>query len=335
MSPVWDTAYAVYALAESGVSATDPRLVQPSEWMLKKQVTRRGDWCVKNRKAAPAGWYFEFNNEFYPDVDDSAQVLLALSRVKTTNESYQTKSVQRAIEWILSMQCKNGGWASFDKDNDRMVFQQIPFADHNAMLDPATVDITGRVLDCLAAYGYSMKDQPVRRAVEFLKREQEPDGSWFGRWGVNYIYGTMLVLRGLEAVGVDYHEPCVQQAAEWLRMMQNPDGGWGELCGSYDDPNTKGVGPSTASQTAWAVMGLLAASDTRSDSLQQGVAYLLKTQRKDGSWDEQLYTGTGFPRVFYLEYTMYRQYFPLLALTFYTKATSVSEEERLRVVVRN
>ena len=335
MSPVWDTAYAVYALAESGVSATDPRLVQPCDWMLKKQVTRRGDWCVKNRKAAPAGWYFEFNNEFYPDVDDSAQVLLALSRVKTSNESYHTKSCERAIEWILSMQCKNGGWASFDKDNDRMVFQHIPFADHNAMLDPATVDITGRVLDCLATYGYSMKDAPVRRAVEFLKREQEPDGSWFGRWGVNYIYGTMLVLRGLEAVGFDYHEPCVQQAAEWLRMMQNPDGGWGELCGSYDDPNTKGVGPSTASQTAWAVMGLLAASDTRSDSLERGIAYLLKTQRKDGSWDEQLYTGTGFPRVFYLEYTMYRQYFPLLALTIYNRATSVPEEERLKVVARN
>ena len=335
MSPVWDTAYAVFALAESGVSATDHRLVQPCEWMLKKQVTRRGDWCVKNPKAAPAGWYFEFNNEFYPDVDDSAQVLLALSRVKTSNESYHSKSVERAIEWILSMQCKNGGWASFDKDNDRMVFQNIPFADHNAMLDPATVDITGRVLEALAAYGYSLKDKPVQRAVEFIKREQESDGSWFGRWGVNYVYGTMLVLRGLEAVGVDYHEPCVQQAAEWFRMMQNPDGGWGERCDSYDDPNTKGVGPSTASQTAWAVMGLLAANDTRSDSLQRGVAYLLKSQRRDGSWDEQLYTGTGFPRVFYLEYTMYRQYFPLLALTTYTKATSVSEEERLRVVSRN
>ncbi len=213
-------------------------------------------------------------------MDDSAQVMLALSRVKTSNESYHTKSVERAIDWILSMQCKNGGWASFDKDNDRMVFQHIPFADHNAMLDPPTVDITGRVLECLATYGYSLKDAPVRRAVEFLKREQEPDGSWFGRWGVNYIYGTMLVLRGLEAVGVDHHEPCVQQAAEWLRMMQNPDGGWGETCGSYDDPNTKGVGPSTASQTAWAVMGLLAANDTRSDSLQRGIAYLLKTQRK-------------------------------------------------------
>ena len=237
--------------------------------------------------------------------------------------------MQRALDWMLSMQCKNGGWASFDKDNDRMVFQHIPFADHNAMLDPPTVDITGRVLECLASYGYSLKDEPVRRAVEFIKREQEPDGSWFGRWGVNYIYGTMLVLRGLEAVGVDYHEPCVQQAVEWLRMMQNPDGGWGETCDSYDDPNTKGVGPSTASQTAWAVMGLLAANDTRSDSLQRGIAYLLKTQRRDGSWDESLYTGTGFPRVFYLMYYMYRQYFPLLALTTYAKASAAAAEDQL------
>ena len=225
--------------------------------------------------------------------------------------------MQRAIDWVLSMQCKNGGWASFDKDNDRMVFQHIPFADHNAMLDPATVDITGRVLEMLASYGYSLKDQPVQRAIEFIKREQEPDGTWFGRWGVNYIYGTMLVLRGFEAIGVDYHEPCVQQAAEWLRMMQNPDGGWGETCDSYDDSTMKGVGPSTASQTAWAVLGLLAANDTRSDSLQRGVAYLLKTQRRDGSWDESFYTGTGFPRVFYLMYYMYSQYFPLLALTTY------------------
>ena len=334
MSPVWDTAYAVFALAESGVMASDSRLVQPCEWMLRKQVTRRGDWCVKNKKAAPAGWYFEFNNEYYPDVDDSAQVLLALSRVKTSNESYHEKSAQRAIDWILSMQCKEGGWASFDKDNDRMVFQNIPFADHNAMLDPATVDITGRVLECLATYGYSLKDKPVKRAVEFVKRQQEPDGSWFGRWGVNYLYGTMLVLRGLEAVGVDYHEPCVQQGAEWLRMMQNPDGGWGERCDSYDDPDVKGVGPSTASQTAWAVMGLLAANDTRSDSLQRGIAYLLKTQHRDGSWSESLYTGTGFPRVFYLMYYMYRQYFPLLALTAYAKAAAAAQEEQLRIVRR-
>jgi squalene-hopene/tetraprenyl-beta-curcumene cyclase len=175
----------------------------------------------------------------------------------------------------------------------------------------------------------------VRRAVEFIKREQEPDGSWFGRWGVNYIYGTMLVLRGLEAIGVDHHEPFVQQAVEWLRMMQNPDGGWGERCDSYDNANLKGVGPSTAAQTAWAVMGLLAASDTRSDSLQRGIAYLLKTQRRDGSWDESLYTGTGFPRVFYLMYYMYRQYFPLLALTVYAKASAAPQEEQLRVAPRN
>jgi squalene-hopene/tetraprenyl-beta-curcumene cyclase len=335
MSPVWDTAYAVFALAESGVAANDQRLVQPCEWMLRKQVTRRGDWCVKNRKAAPAGWYFEFNNEFYPDVDDSAQVMLALSRVKTSNESYHDRSVRRALDWMLSMQCKNGGWASFDKDNNRMVFQHIPFADHNAMLDPATVDITGRVLECLASYGYSLKDPAVRRGVEFIKREQEPDGSWFGRWGVNYIYGTMQVLRGLQAMGVDHHEPFVQQAVEWLRMMQNPDGGWGETCDSYDDANAKGIGPSTASQTAWAVMGLLAANDTRSDSLQRGVAYLLKTQRRDGSWDESLYTGTGFPRVFYLMYYMYRQYFPLLALTEHMKAASVPQEEQLRIARDN
>src|SRR5258708_6718466 len=215
------------------------------------------------------------------------------------------------------MQCKNGGWASFDKDNTKMVFQFVPFADHNAMLDPPTVDITGRVLEMLSTYGYTPDDKRVRCAVEFIKREQEPDGSWFGRWGVNYIYGTMQVLRGLQAIGIDHHEPMVQHAAEWLRMVQNADGGWGETCGSYDDPATRGIGPSTPSQTAWAVMGLLAASDTRSDSVARGVAYLLRTQNQEGSWDEAEYTGTGFPRVFYLKYHMYREYFPFLVLPTY------------------
>ncbi len=318
-SPVWDTAYAMFALGESGVQRNDPRMVTAADWILKKQVTHKGDWAVKNPKAEPAGWYFEFNNEFYPDVDDSAMVMLALGHVDHPNERYQHESIQRAIQWVLSMQCKNGGFASFDKDNDRMVFQYVPFADHNAMLDPPTVDITGRVLEMLAMYGYTQDHPAVKKAIDFIRREQEPDGAWFGRWGVNYIYGTMLVLRGLEAMGVDNHEPFIQQAAEWIRMVQNPDGGWGESCESYDDPALRGVGPSTPSQTAWAIMGLLAAGDTRSDSVQRGVAYLLKTQRKDGSWDEQFYTGTGFPRVFYLGYTMYRQYFPLLALTAYNK----------------
>ena len=317
--PVWDTAYAMFALGEAGLPSTDPRMVKSADWILQKQVRQPGDWTVNNKKGMPGGWYFEFNNEFYPDVDDTAMVALGLAQVEHPNGRYQLESVERAIDWVLSMQCKNGGWASFDKDNDRMVFQYIPFADHNAMLDPPTVDITGRVLEMLAAYGYHKNHPAVKKALKFIRDEQGPDGSWFGRWGVNYIYGTMQVLRGLEAMGTDHHEPYVQQAAEWIRMVQNPDGGWGETCGSYDDPNTKGIGPSTPSQTAWAVMGLLAANDTRSDSVAKGIAYLLKTQKKDGSWDEPWYTGTGFPRVFYLMYHMYRQYFPLIALTTYKK----------------
>ena len=323
-SPVWDTAYALYALGESGVPANDQRLVKSADWILQKQVRNLGDWKVKNKQGQPGGWYFEFNNEFYPDVDDSAMVCLGLAHVDHPNGRYQRESVQRAIDWMLSMQCRNGGWASFDKDNDRMVFQYVPFADHNAMLDPATVDITGRMLEMLAAYGYDKNHPAVQKAIQFVRNEQEPDGSWFGRWGVNYIYGTMLVLRGLEAIGVDYHEPYVQQAAEWLRMVQNPDGGWGESCGSYDDPNLKGVGPSTPSQTAWAIMGLLAANDTRSDSVARGIAYLLRTQKKDGSWEEPQYTGTGFPRVFYLMYHLYRQCFPLIALTTYKKVMAAA-----------
>ncbi len=329
MSPVWDTAYAVYALGESGVPRTDPRLLKAVDWMLSKEVRHRGDWAVKVRNTEPGGWYFEFNNEFYPDVDDSAQVLLALNKVDNPRERYQYDVSKRAIEWIFAMQCKNGGWASFDKDNTKMIFQYIPFADHNAMLDPPTVDITGRVLEMLATYGYTRKDRRVEKAIKFIFSEQEPDGSWFGRWGVNYLYGTFLVLRGLEAIGIWNHEPQIQQAAEWIRSVQNADGGWGETCGSYDDPVTRGIGPSTPSQTAWAILGLLAAGDTRSDSVAKGIRWLLTRQRADGSWDEStgegtsrqaLYTGTGFPRVFYLAYHEYRNYFPLLALANYKRA---------------
>ncbi len=325
-SPVWDTAYAIFALGESGVPRSEPRMVAAADWMLQKQITHRGDWSVKAKKAQPAGWYFEFNNEFYPDVDDTAMVNLALSLVDHPNERYQHESAGRAIEWVLAMQCKQGGWASFDKDNTRMVFQYVPFADHNAMLDPPTVDITARVLEMLATYGYTQEHPAVRRAIQFIRREQEPDGSWFGRWGVNYVYGTMLALRGLEAIGMDNHEPAIQQAAEWIRSVQNPDGGWGESCASYDDPALRGNGPSTASQTAWAVLGLLAAGDTRSDCVARGIAFLLKAQRKDGSWDEKPYTGTGFPRVFYLNYHLYRQYFPLLALTTVAKVAATLNE---------
>jgi len=330
-SPVWDTAQAVYALGESGVSRNDPRMIKAADWIMSKEVRHKGDWAEKVRNTEPGGWYFEFNNEFYPDTDDTAQVLLALNRVDHPREGYQHKVAQRAIQWVLAMQCRNGGWGSFDKDNVKMIFQYIPFADHNAMLDPPTVDITGRILEMLASYGYTRADKRVEKAIKFIFSQQEPDGSWFGRWGVNYIYGTFLVLRGLEAIGIDNHEPQIQQAAEWIRMVQNPDGGWGETCGSYDDPDTRGVGPSTPSQTAWAMLGLLAAGDDRSDSVAKGVRWLLTRQQADGGWDESLgegptrqniITGTGFPRVFYLSYDMYRQYFPLLALTSYKRAMS-------------
>ncbi|HEV2135183.1 MAG TPA: squalene--hopene cyclase [Terracidiphilus sp.] len=329
VSPVWDTAQAVFALGEAGVPRDDPRMIKAADWILSKEVRHKGDWAVKVPRTEPGGWYFEFNNEFYPDTDDTGQVLLALSRVDNPRERYQHEVAQRALEWVLAMQCRNGGWGSFDKDNTKMIFQYIPFADHNAMLDPPTVDITGRILEMLATYGYTRSDKRVEKAIQFIFREQEPDGSWFGRWGVNYLYGTFLVLRGLEAIGVDHHEPQVQQAAEWIRMVQNPDGGWGETCGSYDDSRMRGVGPSTPSQTAWAMLGLLAAGDDRSDSVAKGVRWLLQRQRPDGSWDEStgsgitrqaIYTGTGFPRVFYLAYTLYRHYFPLLALTTYRRA---------------
>jgi squalene-hopene/tetraprenyl-beta-curcumene cyclase len=326
--PVWDTAQAMYALGEAGVHRRDPRMLKAADWILSKEVRQKGDWAEKVKNVEPGGWYFEFNNEFYPDVDDTGQVLMALNCVENPRERYQHEVCQRAINWIWAMQCKNGGWAAFDKDNTKSIFQYIPFADHNAMLDPPTVDITGRMLEMLAQYGFTRKDPRVEKAVRFILKEQEPDGSWFGRWGVNYLYGTFLVLRGLEAMGMWNHEPAVQQAAEWIRMVQNSDGGWGETCGTYDDPNQRGIGPSTPSQTAWAVLGLLAAGDTRSDSVAKGVRWLIERQHNDGSWDELVpgrngesyYTGTGFPRVFYLGYHLYKQYFPLLALTNYERA---------------
>ncbi|MFP5235938.1 MAG: squalene--hopene cyclase [Acidobacteriota bacterium] len=329
VSPVWDTGQALFALGEAGVPKDDPRMLKAADWLLSKEVRHKGDWAVKVPNTEPGGWYFEFNNEFYPDTDDTAQVLLALSKVDNPRERYQDQVAQRAIEWEFAMQCRNGGWGSFDKDNTKMIFQYIPFADHNAMLDPPTVDITGRMLEMLATYGYTLDDKRIQKAIRFILKEQEPDGSWFGRWGVNYIYGTFLVLRGLDAIGFDHNEPQVQQAAEWIRSVQNADGGWGETCGSYDDPNLRGTGVSTPSQTAWALLGLLAAGDDRSDSIAKGVRWLLERQREDGGWDEamgegaqreSIITGTGFPKVFYLAYTMYRHYFPLMALTAYKRA---------------
>jgi squalene-hopene/tetraprenyl-beta-curcumene cyclase len=327
-SPVWDTAQVLSTLGDAGLPKDDPRLLQAADWLLSKEVRHKGDWAEKVPDVEPGGWYFEFNNEFYPDVDDTGEVLLALKAVDNPRERYQHEVEQRAIHWVFAMQCKNGGWAAFDKDNTKAIFQHIPFADHNAMLDPPTVDITGRILEMLASYGYTRRDKRVEKAVQFILKEQESDGSWFGRWGVNYLYGTFLVLRGLQAMEYSYLEVPVQQAAEWIRMVQNTDGGWGETCGTYDDPNLRGTGPSTPSQTAWALLGLLAANDTRSDSVAKGIRWLIERQHEDGSWDELMpgrngesyYTGTGFPRVFYLGYHLYKQYFPLLALSTYRKA---------------
>jgi squalene-hopene/tetraprenyl-beta-curcumene cyclase len=329
-SPVWDTAQVVSSLGEAGVAPTDPVMVKAADWLLSKENRHKGDWAQKVKNVEPGGWAFFFNNIHYPDVDDTGEVLLALKMVDHPQEQRQHDAAQRAINWVLAMQCRNGGWASFDRDNTKMIFQYIPFADHNAMLDPPTVDITGRILETLAAYGYTRRDKRVEAAVQFILREQESDGSWFGRWGVNYLYGTFLVLRGLEAIGFDTNEPQVQQSVEWVRSVQNTDGGWGETCGTYDKPGSRGVGPSTPSQTAWALLALLAGGDTRSDSVAKGVRWLVDHQAEDGSWSELVpgrngesyYTGTGFPRVFYLGYHLYKQYFPLLALTTYDKAMS-------------
>ena len=327
-SPVWDTAQVLSTLGEAELPRTDPRMVKAADWLLSKEIRYKGDWSHNVKIEDPSCWCFFYNNDHQPDVDDTGEVLLALKCVDNPRERYQHEVTQRAVEWVFAMQCKAGGWASFDKDNTKKMFESIPFADHNAMIDPPTVDITGRILEMLAAYGYTRRDKRVEKAVQFILREQEPDGAWFGRWGVNYLYGTFLVLRGLRAMEFDTYEPAIQQAAEWIRMVQNTDGGWGETCGTYDDPNQRGTGPSTPSQTAWALLGLLAANDTRSDSVAKGIRWLVERQQEDGSWSElaagrngeSYYTGTGFPQVFYLGYHLYKQYFPLLALTTYKKA---------------
>ncbi len=324
-SPVWDTAIAAFALAETE-NPPVKQLRRCADWLLSKEVRRTGDWSVKRPYAEPSGWAFEFNNEFYPDVDDTGMVLLALDRIVSSDDARQRACMKRAIDWLLAMQGKDGGWAAFDVDNNWKVLSYVPFADHNAMLDPSCPDITGRVLEALVRCGLPESHSAVKRGVAYLLRAQEADGSWYGRWGVNYIYGTFLALRGLRAAGVDENEPSIQRGIEFIRAYQNRDGGWGESCASYDD-NRFISNPSTPSQTAWAILALLAGGDIRSESLYNGVDYLVSTLRPDGTWNEDYCTGTGFPRVFYLAYTDYRNTFPLLALATYRKATASLREE--------
>lgn len=323
-SPVWDTAIAAFALGQTE-NPPQRELTRTADWLISKEVRRRGDWSFKRPKAEPSGWAFEFNNEFYPDVDDTAMVLLALKKARASNDVVQRACEKRALDWLLAMQGKDGGWAAFDADNNWQILSHVPFADHNAMLDPSCPDITGRVIEALMLCGFSPNHPAVRKGVQFLLKTQEQDGSWHGRWGVNYLYGTFLALRGLRAAGVDETEPSIQRALEFVRAYQNRDGGWGESCSSYDE-NRFMPNPSTPSQTAWGILALLAGGDLRTESLYNGVDYLVRTQNSDGTWDEDYCTGTGFPKVFYLSYTEYRNLFPLLALAEFTKATALVEQ---------
>ena len=326
-SPVWDTAIALVALEEAGLPADHPALVKAATWLVEKQLLGPGDWQVKNRDAEPGGWAFEFRNDFYPDVDDTAFVLMALQRVDYPDKARMERAIRRGLAWLLSMQNRDGGWGAFDKDNDCQVFTQVPFADHNAMIDPSTADVTARVLECLGRYGWPASHPVIQRALAFLLHDQCQDGSWYGRWGVNYVYGTGGVLRALETVGLAAREYC-QRGVNWLRSVQNPDGSFGESIASYNDARLKGKGSSTPSQTAWGLIGLLAATEYTDEAVARAADYLVAQQNPDGSWDEQEFTGTGFPCVFYLKYHLYRNYFPLYALARYRNLVQGSHEFR-------
>jgi squalene-hopene/tetraprenyl-beta-curcumene cyclase len=317
LSPVWDTAINIIALAESGFPVQHPALQKAAQWLVNKEVRIRCDWTINNPHPEASGWAFEYNNIFYPDTDDTAMVLMALRLVRPNEQAELAKIFDRALDWQLSFQCRDGGWAAFDKDVTRHWLEDMPFADHNAILDPTCSDLTARTLELLGYIGFNPGRPLVRKAIRYLRETQEDDGSWYGRWGVNYIYGTWQVLRGLRAIGEDMTEDWILRGRDWLESCQNDDGAWGESCASYENPDLKGKGASTASQTAWALMGLCACGDLDRPSVQRGLRYLLDSQRSDGAWDELEITGTGFPRVFYLKYDMYRQNFPLLALATY------------------
>lgn len=316
ISPVWDTALAVRALAAAGVPQDDPAMAKASAWLLSKQIFKPGDWSIKCPDLPPGGWAFEFVNNWYPDVDDSSMVLVALKEGLADTGKHQA-ALQRGINWCLGMQSNNGGFASFDKDNTKEWLNAIPFGDLKALVDPPTEDITARILEMMGAFGHGLDHPAAARALAFLKQTQHPDGPWWGRWGVNYIYGTWSVLAGLAAIGEDMNEPYVRRAVAWLKEHQLPNGGWGECCESYPNAEMMGQGVCGASQTAWALLGLLAAGEVDSPEVRRGVEYLVKTQKADGRWDEEHFTGTGFPNHFMIRYHLYRDCFPLMALGTY------------------
>ena len=307
-SPVWDTALAVTALLDAGMSPDDPVLKGAGNWLLDEEVTVRGDWAVRRPSLPPGGWAFEFENDNYPDVDDTAEIVLALRRMLPADEP----AVRRAVEWTIGMQSRDGGWGAFDADNTRRLAEKLPFCDFGAVIDPPSADVTAHVVEMLAHEGLSGL-QPARRGIKWLLDNQEADGSWFGRWGANHIYGTGAVVPALIAAGLPTVHPAIRRSVKWLEQHQNADGGWGEDLRSYRDKSWVGRGDSTASQTAWALLALLAAGE-RGTATERGIRWLVATQRDDGTWDEPQFTGTGFPGDFYINYHLYRLVFPLTAL---------------------
>ncbi len=311
-SPTWDTGIAAYALTDAGLDASHPAMKRCADWLLSKECRHVGDWANNVAPGVKAsGWFFEFNNPWYPDVDDTVMIAMALKRIGGRDA---IAAGRRGIDWVLALQNDDGGWAAFDKTRHRPLLEYVPFADHNAIQDPSCPDITGRVLECLGWHGYRIDHPAVQRAVEYVKRRQEPEGCWFGRWGVNYIYGTWQSIGGMRRVGVDMSEPWVQRAGQWLRQVQKPDGSFGESPDTYEDPSLKGRGPSTASQTAWGAMALMTIHGPHDEAVQRAIRWLADTQLETGTWDEPQFTGTGFPRVFYLRYHLYRLYFPVMAM---------------------
>ena len=321
-SPLWDTALTVDGLIESGLPQDHPALVRAARYILSRQCRQVGDWIVSAPQATPGGWYFQFENEFYPDNDDTAALLTSLANIRVPESALQRAGMERGTKWTLALQGRDGGWGAYDKDNNKLLFNEIPFADHKALLDPSTADVTGRELEMLGTLGYDRSHPAAVRAIRFLREHQEKDGSWYGRWGVNYLYGTWSVLAGLRAIGEDMQTEYVRRAVAWLVSKQNSDGGWGESCVSYAKADARGLGESAPSQTAWALMALLCAGEVDTLSVVRGVTYLLRHQDSQGCWSERHHTGTGFPRVFYLRYHGYGQYFPLWALAMYRSLKS-------------
>ena len=308
-SPVWDTVLTMTALADAGLVPDDPSLTRAAQWVLSEEIRGPGDWQVRRPKTAVGGWAFEFDNDNYPDTDDTAEVVLALRRVAVPSQG----AIDRGLDWLTGMQSKDGGWGAFDADNTRNLVNKLPFCDFGAVIDPPSADVTAHIVEAFAAEGLAT-EPAARRGVVWLLRAQESDGSWFGRWGANYLYGTGAVVPALIAAGVKPSKPAIRRAVAWLEQHQNPDGGWGEDLRSYDDQALGGRGESTASQTAWALLALLAAGERDSAATERGIRWLAETQTEDGTWDEPWFTGTGFPGDFYINYHLYRLAFPVSAL---------------------